>query len=321
MAQHPHPISRVQLPWRQDRYTAVVFAGLFSPQECADLVARSEQHGYDAALVNIGRGRQQKMDDVRNNDRCILDDPAVAAMIWQRVQEAAAAASTTSNNSERGHDDGGGVPLPGELVGLDKALHSFPTCKGRQKKTWYPVGLNERLRFLRYQPHTYFKPHLDGSYRRHGEAGEARRGETSFCTLQLYLNEDFEGGATNFLSQGLWGEDDSTTIKIPVTPRTGSVLVFQHDLLHEGAPVTSGTKYVIRTDIMYTDKGPGHEYVNDPILPGDEKGKNEDMDCRKGVPCKKKIDSDRSKGVGRSSDVNGAVERTHRKCRGKELWQ
>ena len=28
-------------------------------------------------------------------------------------------------------------------------------------------------------------------------------------------------------------------------------LIFNHDTLHEGKPVTMGTKYIIRTEIMY----------------------------------------------------------------------
>lgn len=31
----------------------------------------------------------------------------------------------------------------------------------------------------------------------------------------------------------------------------GSVLLFQHDVLHRGASVVSGTKYIMRTEIMY----------------------------------------------------------------------
>jgi hypothetical protein len=30
-------------------------------------------------------------------------------------------------------------------------------------------------------------------------------------------------------------------------------LVFQHALLHSGEPVTSGTKYTLRTDVLYTN--------------------------------------------------------------------
>ena len=36
-----------------------------------------------------------------------------------------------------------------------------------------------------------------------------------------------------------------------VTPRSGTALIFNHDTLHEAEPVHSGTKYIIRTEIMY----------------------------------------------------------------------
>jgi hypothetical protein len=32
---------------------------------------------------------------------------------------------------------------------------------------------------------------------------------------------------------------------------TGHALLFQHRLLHEGCPVRSGIKYVLRSDVMY----------------------------------------------------------------------
>ena len=54
----------------------------------------------------------------------------------------------------------------------------------------------------------------------------------------IYLNDDFEGGAT--ILSG-----------ISVKPRRGMALVFIHELLHEGAPVTKGRKYVLRSDVMF----------------------------------------------------------------------
>ena len=36
-----------------------------------------------------------------------------------------------------------------------------------------------------------------------------------------------------------------------VTPKEGTALIFNHDTLHEGLPVTEGVKYIIRTEIMY----------------------------------------------------------------------
>lgn len=36
-----------------------------------------------------------------------------------------------------------------------------------------------------------------------------------------------------------------------ITPKQGQILLFEHRQLHEGAPVISGQKYVLRTDVMY----------------------------------------------------------------------
>jgi len=54
------------------------------------------------------------------------------------------------------------------------------------------------------------------------------------------LNEDFEGGTTMLITNNQ-----------VITPKTGMLLLFDHKILHAGLPVTSGTKYVLRTDVMY----------------------------------------------------------------------
>jgi hypothetical protein len=40
-----------------------------------------------------------------------------------------------------------------------------------------------------------------------------------------------------------------------IAPRAGAALWFQHMLLHAGAPVVAGTKYVLRTDVVYAQCG------------------------------------------------------------------
>lgn len=100
---------------------------------------------------------------------------------------------------------------------------------------WRRVGLNERLRFYRYRSGQAFRWHRDGAYVRSAD-------ERSALTLLLYLNDDFAGGSTDL---------DLGTRVLSVRPRAGRVLVFEHDLRHQGAPVTEGTKYVLRTDVMY----------------------------------------------------------------------
>jgi predicted 2-oxoglutarate/Fe(II)-dependent dioxygenase YbiX len=94
-------------------------------------------------------------------------------------------------------------------------------------------GANERFRVYRYEAGECFRPHFDGAFARDER-------EASELTLMVYLNDGFEGGETRF-------HDFDETI----TPRAGTALLFQHRLLHEGAPVRSGVKYVLRTDVMY----------------------------------------------------------------------
>ena len=96
-----------------------------------------------------------------------------------------------------------------------------------------PIGLNERFRFYRYKDGQQFKPHVDGSFRR-------SETETSKITLLIYLNEDFEGGNTTLV---LEGEE--------IKPKEGMLFLFEHRIMHCGRPVTEGTKYVLRTDVMY----------------------------------------------------------------------
>src|SRR5262249_27378395 len=58
------------------------------------------------------------------------------------------------------------------------------------------VGLNERFRFYRYGPGQYFRWHHDGAFVRDER-------ERSLFTVMVYLNEGFEGGATEFdLAEG-----------------------------------------------------------------------------------------------------------------------
>jgi prolyl 4-hydroxylase len=95
------------------------------------------------------------------------------------------------------------------------------------------VGCNERFRAYRYEPGQYFAPHYDGCFRRSAD-------EESLLTFLVYLNEGFAGGATRFLDFG-----------VSIAPKKGMALLFQHHLLHEGAVLVSGTKYVLRSDVMY----------------------------------------------------------------------
>lgn len=130
--------------------------------------------------------------DIRNNTRVMCDDVQLAGQLWARIRPA----------------------VPEQLRG------------------WQAVGLNERLRFYRYEAGQAFRWHYDGSFRRSAQ-------EQSQLTLLLYLNEGFVGGATMFKDGPV------------VAPRQGMALFFQHPILHQGETVREGRKYVLRSDVMY----------------------------------------------------------------------
>jgi hypothetical protein len=80
-------------------------------------------------------------------------------------------------------------------------------------------------------------------------------------TFMLYLNGDFEGGATNFIDESQQLHKDPTTgifqaeernILLRIQPVAGMAIVFNHQLLHEGQQLKSGLKYIMRSDIMFT---------------------------------------------------------------------
>jgi len=93
------------------------------------------------------------------------------------------------------------------------------------------LGLNEQFRFYKYEAGQRFKKHIDGRFKRNEQ-------EESRITFMIYLNEEFEGGETVF---------EHLSIK----PVTGMALCFIHEQKHEGSPIVSGTKYALRSDVMY----------------------------------------------------------------------
>jgi prolyl 4-hydroxylase len=95
------------------------------------------------------------------------------------------------------------------------------------------VGANPRLRLYRYEPGQRHGSHWD-------TVVELDGGVRSLLTLVFYLNDDFEGGATDF-----------SELDRVIVPKRGRALLFQHRILHEATAVTRGEKFVLRTDVLY----------------------------------------------------------------------
>ena len=187
---------------------AVALHGVLSPAECAAVIAETERRGHGMALLNIGGGREVEAPGVRDSARVIIDSPEFADALFARVAAA--------------------LPPEQRLGG------GF---------TWRLVGLNERLRLLRYDAGQHFAPHFDGCFVRGAEAG-ALQGQRTFITLLLYLNEEYSGCETSFY-------DDDDGGATPVAPHTGLVLMHAHRIRHVAPPLRSGRKYVMRTDVLY----------------------------------------------------------------------
>ena len=137
------------------------------------------------------------------------------------------------NNDRVIHDD---VKLATEM--WERLKPHFPD----RSQFWVPVGLNERWRFYRYDPGQQFDWHFDGYYERSPL-------ERSAFTFMIYLMGNVAGGATEFNLRSRGGVQNDDPI-VRVQPQAGMALVFPHKILHRGAPVADGRKYVMRTDVM-----------------------------------------------------------------------
>lgn len=102
---------------------ALTVASVLSASECAAQIERIESLGPVAAPVSTARGMVM-MPEVRNNQRVVLDDLALAKLLFERLAGA----------------------IPHTLCGMRA------------------VGANERFRCYRYAPGQRFAPHFDGSF-------------------------------------------------------------------------------------------------------------------------------------------------------------
>jgi len=196
---------------------------VLSRAECERIVDLSETLGYiEDAAVALPR-------EIRHNDSFtwVIDDEP-NDIIWQRCQSLAQD-KHESNQGKRA------------------------------------LGLNGRFRFYRYGGGDYFAPHTDGSWPGSrvidGELiDNAYNDRWSQFSFLLFLTDDYEGGATQFYisrsnaSRPAQNPDDKDIIDVR-TP-LGGALCFPHGIhplhcMHSSQRITAGTKYIIRSDILF----------------------------------------------------------------------
>ncbi len=92
-------------------------------------------------------------------------------------------------------------------------------------------NINPAWRYYRYDTGDYFKWHRDGRI-------QGKHGSHSLYTVLIYLNQGYQGGQTCFRTYQVQAE-------------TGMAVIFHQSLLHQGAELVSGSKYVLRSDLMF----------------------------------------------------------------------
>jgi len=108
-----------------NKHTDKIFTidNFWTTQECEDFISKSEAIGYEPATVTTENG-QLIVKDVRNNNRIIYKDFALAETIWQALKEFAP----------------------------------------KQFGNSLAIGLNELFRFYKYEVGQQFKRHRDQSF-------------------------------------------------------------------------------------------------------------------------------------------------------------
>jgi len=115
-----------------------------------------------------------------------------------------------------------------------KIFPKIKPCVDKYLKTYAILGVRK---FLIYDCKIKKIPAGAGFHAWHYENGDVLSARRTFV-VQIYLNDDFDGGETEFLYQG-----------VREKPSTGDVLIFpcQYTHVHRGNPPIGGVKYLATT--------------------------------------------------------------------------
>jgi prolyl 4-hydroxylase len=125
---------------------------------------------------------------------------------------------------------------------------TLPFLKNPYHAKWIPAGINPTFRICKYEKGGHFQPHQDGGFR-------ATSRYQSKLTFMIYLNKDFTGGHTTFFDskQPCYSPPESEHVVHTFVPKTGSCLIFDSDVVHDGGQVSVGEKFIMRSEVMFAD--------------------------------------------------------------------
>lgn len=110
--------------------------------------------------------------------------------------------------------------------------------------------INDHFRFSRYDVGGIFPVHQDGTNYDSSRVEDYEGYSTeSVFTLNIFLNDDFKGGETDFFEMNKENVNE-LKLRFRVIPKTGRGALFYAKQYHRGKEVLSPYKYLIRTDVM-----------------------------------------------------------------------
>lgn len=211
----------------------------FASEECQSIL-KSASEQYKFSSIEHAYKIEQ-----REAKRLCLLNKELAIVIFQRLQQLEIFKNIAPDVKPYGYDE--------NLCALDS------------KNVWTPDHVNECVRLSMYEaPSVGFKPHFDSQY----TTGKNKR---SIYSILIYLNHDYQGGNTVLYEKSI---DDKKSLNLmsgltideeikqnknldglvttTIVPKLGSCLVFKNDILHEGTKISSGVKYILRTDLVFS---------------------------------------------------------------------
>ena len=211
--------------------TLIIFDDLLDNDECNEIINKTHNYYMDLSAEYLKSQRDSK--------RILNMNKNLADIIYERIKK----------YIEKETDNKKLQPFGFGVNGI-----------------WSPIGINHCFRHSVYHaPSIGFKPHRDSSY-------IEKPNTRSILTIIIYLNDDFIGGDTIFIkpnSDRKIGQiveeelSDGYNIIHKITPKKGKAIIFNHNVIHAGLDVTMGSKYIMRSDILFENLNPFTNNYND----------------------------------------------------------
>jgi hypothetical protein len=222
--------------------------------ECDQYIIAVETRGFkDSSPSGGGHGRTGR-EDPRTSQFCVLNNDESANSMWQKVKNF----------------------LPRDLTHLSASayINNDKIAKGS-----VPIAVNPHIRIYKYDVGQQFPEHVDYKMKRRVWRNGKQYEQMTYMSLLVYLNDDFKGGETGFWTQhDVLGKKEhcrflrgieSKPHQVVIKPVKGMALIMDQNLLHEGMAPTSGTKYIIRTDILHEREVEIHAKVRATMIEKD----------------------------------------------------